>query len=185
MEKIKVWTKQNKEVLEQLKKDGRYIAKKEYIKKDLEEHTNLVLEVYDWLSNNGPLSKEKPKDVNYPIWISFKKDATMMNDENSVILELEIDPEIITYVNIEKWGMILNYSYIPEDKDDYNRHKKLLSDYGMSDAKACMSRFYPQIKNEIINSWTRLFDKNIKSNNDSCYGNIWEVKEEWITKIIR
>ncbi len=38
MEKIKVWTKQNKDVLKQLEKDGRYIARKEYIMKDLQEH---------------------------------------------------------------------------------------------------------------------------------------------------
>lgn len=183
MEKIKVWTKQNKEVLKQLEENGRYIAKKEYIKKDLEEHTDLVLDVYNWLSNNGPLSKDKPKDVDYPIWVSFKRDTTMMNDDDTVILELEIDPSIVTNINIDKWGMILNYSYIPADEEDAIRHKKLMADYGISDAKAYMSRFYPQIKDEIIKSWYRLFDDNVKPNNDSYYGNIWEVKKEWITNM--
>ena len=185
MEKIKVWTKQNKDVLKQLEKDGRYIARKDYIMKDLQEHADLVLEVYDWLSRSGPLSKDKPKDVSYPIWVSFKKDATMMNDENSVILELELDPSTITHVNIEKWGMILNYSYIPANEADAKRHRQLLADYGVSDSQAYMSRFYPQIKMEIMSSWSRLFDDNVKANSDACYGNIWEVKEEWITQIIK
>lgn len=108
-----------------------------------------------------------------------------MNDENSVILELELDPSTITHVNIEKWGMILNYSYIPADEDDAERHRQLLLDYGVSDAQAYMSRFYPQIKMEIMSSWARLFDENVKANSDACYGNIWEAKEEWITQIIK
>ena len=48
--------------------------------------------------------------------------------------------------------MILNYSYIPADEDDAKRHKQLLADYGVSDAQAYMSRFYPQIKMEIMSS---------------------------------
>ena len=185
MGKIKVWTKQNKKVLEELEKNGRHIVKKEYINMDLKEQAGLVLETYDWLVRNGPHSDEKPEDVIYPVWISFEKNATMMNDDNSVIIELEIDEDIITLVNIEKWGMILNYSYIPKDKEDEKRHKQILKDYGVGDAQAFMSRFYPDIKREIMESWKRLFDDDVKSGSKACYGNIWEIKKEWITDIIR
>ncbi|WP_369819393.1 DUF3841 domain-containing protein [Tissierella sp. P1] len=48
-----------------------------------------------------------------------------------------------------------------------------------------MSQFYPQIKRKIIDSWSRLFDDSIILGNDERYGNIWEVRKEWITQIIR
>ncbi|MBR6554715.1 MAG: DUF3841 domain-containing protein, partial [Clostridia bacterium] len=87
-------------------------------------------------------------------------------------------------VNIAKWGAILNYSYIPADEADDRRHKKLLRDYGVSDAKAFMTQFYPDIKREIIASWARLFDDRVQLGNDWCYGTIWEVKQEWITAVV-
>ena len=96
----------------------------------------------------------------------------------------ELEEAQITRVNIAKWGAILNYSYIPADEADDRRHKKLLRDYGVSDAKAFMTQFYPDIKREIIASWARLFDDRVQLGNDWCYGTIWEVKQEWITAVV-
>lgn len=184
MDSITVWTKQHKNILKELTDFGRYIAKKEYISYDLQEHAGLVLEVYDWLVKNGPDSANKPEDVTYPVWVSFAREATMMPDEHAVILELCIRPEQITKVNIDKWGTMLNYSYIPSSPQDAKRHRKILEEYGVSDTKAYMSQFYPQIKREITDSWSRLFDDNIIVGGSACYGNIWEVRAEWVTQVI-
>lgn len=80
----------------------------------------------------------------------------MLPEKGRVILELEIEESLITRVNFTKWGMILNYSYIPADKADEKRHKELLEAYGVSDTQAYMSQFYPEIKREIRESWKRL-----------------------------
>ena len=45
----------------------------------------------------------------------------MLPSPGAVILELTLEPDRITSVNIEKWGSILNYSYIPKDKTDARR----------------------------------------------------------------
>lgn len=183
MGKITVWTRQHKDVLKALEETGRHIAKREYINMDLQEHSDLVLEVYDWLAKNGPDSSSRPADVSYPVWVSLDDGATMLPGDNEVVLELSIDEEMLTLVNIAKWGAILNYSYIPVDEKDAKRHSELLKMYGTNDAKAIMTQFYPEIKREIVDSWKRLFDDNIKMGNDLCYGNIWEIKKEWITQI--
>lgn len=184
MEPIKVWTKQHANVLKELKEKGRYIAKREYIKMDMGEHAGLVLEAYDWLVKHGPKRAYRPEDVQYPVWVSYTSEAVMLPSPNSVILELTIDPEIITDVNIEKWGCILNYSYIPKDEADRKEHIERMESYGVSDAKACMTQFYPQLKREIVASWDRLFDEEVCLGNDSKYGNIWEIREEWVTNVI-
>ena len=185
MGSIKVWTKQNENVLKELESKGRYTAKREYIIKDLDEHANLVLEVYDWLVKNSPGAFQKPADANYPIWVSMEREATMLPSPGTVIIELTVDSDIITMVNIDKWGTILNYSYIPSDEKDRMSHRKYLEQYGTSDAQAYMSRFYPHIKRNIIESWSRLFDDSIILGSSKCYGNIWEVRKEWISEIIR
>lgn len=185
METTTVWTRQHESVLETLEQTGRYTAKREYIQMDLSEHAGLVLEVYDWLVVNGPDAAGRPADAEYPVWVSFTRDAAMLPGSGTVILELTLPRRLITSVNIEKWGAMLNYSYIPRDAQDARRHKKLLADLGVSDAKAYLSRFYPELKAEIRRSWTRLFDDSVILGSTAAYGNIWEVRKEWLTAVIR
>ena len=156
MAKITVWSKQHENVWKVLQETGRYTVKREYIIKDLKEHSELVLDTYEWLVKNGPDYGNKPADVEFPVWVSFRQDAT-----------------------------ILNYSYIPADKADEKRHKELLEAYGVSDTQAYMSQFYPEIKREIRESWKRLFDDDIQIGSDGCYGNIWEVRREWVKNVIQ
>lgn len=73
MDNIIVWTKQNENVAKELNETGRYIAKREYIFKDLDEHAYLVLEAYDWLVRNIPSASQKPDDTEYPIWVSSQR----------------------------------------------------------------------------------------------------------------
>lgn len=185
MDTIFVWTKQHQSVYEELERTGRYTAKQEYIRMDLEEHADLVLSAYDWLVAHGPDAANRPEDAEYPVWVSFEKEAAMRKSDGTVLLELCIDPGRITPINIAKWGMILNYSYIPCDEEDKKRHLRLLKDYGVSDVKAYLSQFYPEIKREIVASWERLFDQRISVGSDAAYGTIWEIQREWITNVIR
>lgn len=180
-----VWTKQNENVLRELEEKGRYVARREYVVKDLGEHAPLVLEVYDWLVKNSPAAPSKPADVEYPVWVSTSREATMLPSAGAVLLELAIDPALMTMVHINKWGTMLNYSYIPADEADARRHLRLLEEYGVSDAKAYMTQFYPQIKREIVDSWQRLFDDSILLGGSSYYGNIWEIKKEWVVRSIQ
>ena len=183
-DRITVWTRQNKQIIKDLEENGRYIASKNRIAADMEDTAPVMFVAYDWLVKYSPKAHLRPADVEYLIWVSYVKEAAMKPDENTVLLELALDPEIITPVNINKWGTILNYSYIPKDDADAKRHLQLLEMYGVSDAKAFMSQFYPQIKKEILDSWPRLFDPQILMGGESEYGTIWEVKKEWVKVII-
>lgn len=169
-----------------MEKSGKYTAKREHVIKDLQEHSNLILETYDWYVRKVSEKHPKPSGVSYPVWVSLSLDNAMTLSKNTVILEIEIDRHTIMPVNINKWGMILNYSYIPEDSNDEKRHKLLLKRYGTSDAQAYMSPFFPHIKKEIVLSWDRLFDDSIAINDNRMqYGTIWELRREWITNVTR
>ena len=185
MNNITVWTKQHRSVWDTLQKTGRYAAKRSFVALDLGEHAPLVLKTYDWLVGHHPDSARRPADADVPVWVSFDRDATMLPGKGSVILELSVDPGLITPVNIAKWGAILNYSYIPENTADAARHRTMLEDCGVSDAKAVMTQFYPQLKREVVESWSRLFDPSVSMGSDACYGLLWEVRSEWIRNVIQ
>lgn len=180
MGKITVWTKQNKNILAVLAEKGRYVVKKEYIRAENEEHTAIILRAYDWLASHGPNVNRKPIDVKYPVWVSFDKARNYIAGKNEVLLTLQVDEADITSINLAKWGMILNYSYIPANEEDAQKHLAMMNAYGINDAEAVMTLFYPEIKQEIVQSWSRLFDPKVCVGNDLKYGNIWEIKNEWV-----
>lgn len=180
MAAIPVWTKQHISVLQTLEREGRYVAKRQNIALDMGEDAGIVFEAYDWLTQHSPDAARRPDDADFPIWLSFSGEAAMLPSEGTALLQLQVDQNLITRVNIAKWGAILNYSYIPRDGQDALRHRALLQAYGVSDAKAYMTQFYPHIKREIIDSWQRLFDDSIQLGGPGEYGLIWEMKKEWL-----
>ena len=180
---MRVWTRQHKSVLDELNAHGRYAAGRGGVYLDLGEHAPLVLEAYDWLSAHHPLRAQRPKDAEGLVWLSYEKSAAMLANGETVLLELEIPDERIAPVNIAKWGAILNFAYLPMDEADASRHRREMNALGLSDAQACISRFYPECKREIMASWERLFDPSVSLGNDSCYGTTWELRKEWLIAV--
>lgn len=178
MEPIRVWTKQHISVWKTLEETGIYHARSEGIFRN--EDAFLMRDAYRWLASHIP--GERPQGAEFPIWLAFSRAGTMLPTPDTVLLELKIDPRLVTHINIAKWGTILNCAYIPADEADARRHRQLLRDWGTSDERACMTGFYPQIKREIVDSWARLFDDSIQLGNPECYGLIWEVRKEWVVK---
>lgn len=177
---MRVWTRQHRSVLEEISVRGRYAARRSGVYADLQEQAPLVLTVYDWLAEHHPLRAQRPVDAEGLVWLSYERSAAMLTDAQSVLLELEISEERIAPVNIAKWGAILNYAYLPRDEADALRHRREMDAQGLSDAQVCMSRFYPALRQEIVQSWDRLFDPAVSLGNGLCYGTTWELRKEWL-----
>lgn len=184
MSEITVWTKQNNAVLDQLDSNGRFIADERYIRRELGDTAPVMLYIYGWLSDHVPIAGNKPEDAVYPVWVSFDRDATMMAEPGYAILELSLDTDKIVAIDILKWTTITNYSYIAVDEEDEREHNRLLEESGTDNARAVMTQFYPELRNRIIHSWDRLFDPPAIPGDQGTYGLIWEVRSEWITRII-
>ena len=122
-----------------------------------------MIQAYDWLVQAAAGRKERPADADYPVWVSFRQDATMLLTPGTVMLELEVERDRLLFLNVEKWTAVNNCAYIPLDEADRKRHEDLLELYGISDLKACTTAFYPEIRREIENSWSRAFEEPMKS----------------------
>ncbi len=182
---MRYWTKQHESVYDTLIKCGRYVARRDYVYAEQQDGADIMLKAYDWLYENHPLKSIRPDDAECVIWLSPSKDATMLSEEGRVIIEFEIDPSLVYGVNVAKWGSMLNYSYIPSDEADLARHRRELALRGISDAKAVMTPFYPDIAREIKQSWLRLFDDSIMLGSDAYYATVWELKKEWLIDVTR
>lgn len=183
MGSITVYTKQDMRILDALEQTGRHTAKEKFVMQN--EDSSLMRTAYDWLMRHHPDKENRPADADYPVWVSYRRDATMLPGPGYVILELNIDSGLITPINIAKWGAVNNCSYIPADEEDGKRHRREMKALGLNDVKVCTTQFYPELRKKIEDSWLRLFDEHIQLGNDLTYGLIWEVRKEWITNVIQ
>ncbi len=178
-----VYTKQNRAILSEISERGRYLAKRRYVQNDLQDQAEIMAIVYDELVANHPRVFDKPSAAEVPVWVAFSRESTMQPESGFAILTLDVPDDEVTRVNIAKWGHMLNYGYLAADSQDLKRHKDLMSAYGVDDATAVMTQFYPELKREIIASWSRLFDDSVSLGSDASYGLLWEIRQEWIEEI--
>lgn len=181
---ITVWTKQNEAVLDQLRNNGRFIADEKYIRRELEDTSDVMLFLYQWLTDHLPL-QNKPDDVRFPVWVSFEREATMCPEPGYAVLELKVPADLIAKLDITKWTRITNFSYIPADREDEEEHNRYLRETGTDNVRAVMTQFWPELRRKIIGSWDRLFDESITLGSNSAYGLMWEVRQEWVQNVAR
>ncbi|HMA60955.1 MAG TPA: DUF3841 domain-containing protein [Halanaerobiales bacterium] len=179
-DKYKVWTRQHKNVLNELKNKGVYKVKERYIRKKLDTCADIYLDVYKWLRNQVSKRMDIPKKAKYPIWLTVEEDLKLPMADGYVFFELEIPKDKIMVFDMAKWDYIVNYLYLPKNDEDRKRFKEKLDKYNISvESDIYLEDFYPMLKREMTSSWERLFDESIQLS-DQKVGISWELKEEWV-----
>jgi hypothetical protein len=178
--KLRVWTRQHKNVLEILKEKGVYKVKERYIRKKLDDCADIYLNVYRWLRNEAAKRMEIPEELKYPVWLSIEEELKLPKAEGMVFFELEIPRDKIMIFDLLKWDYIVNYLYLPKDKEDRKRFKEKLEKYNINvESDIYLQDFYPRLKREMVSSWKRLFDSDIKLS-EKKVAISWELRKEWI-----
>ncbi|SNS13163.1 protein of unknown function [Anaerovirgula multivorans] len=185
-EKIKLWTRQHKNLLIELEEKGVYRARQEYILLKNDTISNYYFKLYDWYVKQAERIVPRPEGVTYPIWLSTSSDAMLQPAEDTIILELEVERKHVVITNFDKWGYVVNYWYVPLDKQDEKRHNEELRKYGIGDESALYmshkGNFYPLLRNKIIKSWERIFEVSDEAS-ILTQATLWEIKKEWIVNI--
>ena len=79
-----------------------------------------------------------------------------------------------------KWDYIVNYLYLPKNREDRKRFKQKLEKYNINvESDIYLQDFYPRLKDEMTSSWKRLFDSDIKLS-DKQVAISWKLRKEWI-----
>lgn len=182
-----LYTCQDIKSLELIKKNGRFVNKKKYIKDHFDDISYIFLRCYDWFVKEASKIVARPYDAEYPIWCSTSVEATFRPTETEIVYILDIPDDKVILFDGGKWDYVLNLIYLPKNEEDLIRYKEKLKRKGINNQydifHSKISKFYKEEQEEIISSWHRIFD--IKdSTNFSLQGNIWEIKEENILEIV-
>jgi len=184
--KVKLWTRQHKNVLDELEEHGVYRVKKEYILEKMDTISDYYLKLYEWYGRNASKKVAKPEGTIYPIWFSTSSEMMLQPVDNTVVLEIEVDIKNVVYTDVNKWGYVVNYFYLPLNSEDEEKHNAELKKYGINDESSLIrtdkGNFYPLLKNKIIKSWDRLFEP-FDERNTLSQATLWEIKKEWVVGI--
>ncbi len=180
---MKVWTRQSVKAWEELQKNGVFRIKKKHITRKYGDISNTLMVCYEWLTKKASEHLDRPEGAEGPIWLALRPDFMPCPADNTVVLELEIESKNLIVFDMGKWDYILNYWYIPFDEEDGRHFCKLLDAKGIrNQSEVVMTQFHPVLKRVIMESWSRLFDENIRvSGNDQAI--CWEIKREWVTGV--
>lgn len=186
MERLTVWTRQVTEVLDTLRKTGRYHVKEDYIRKKNDTIADYYLQLYRWYTEESRRYLDIPQGLEFPIWFSLCDEYMLQKCPGTVILKMEIPREKLLIIDMEKWEYRGNAMYVPVDQEDRARFQAKLEYYGISDETALTEsgkgNFYPLLRQEILQSWKRVFTMpppDLKSG----YATAWELQLEWLKEV--
>ena len=185
---VTLYTRQNDKTLRQLKRDGRIINHRAYVEMHFGDIAPLFMESYDWFTKEAAKRVPKPEDVHAPIWCSISPDNCLKPIEGTVVYVLEVPEDKVMYFDDVKWDYVLNRIYLPDDEEDEKAYKQHLKDIGVSNGfeffQGRYKGMYPEEEARIRESWKRAFRIDNWTIFNVC-GNIWEIKREWVKRIIQ
>ena len=183
---VRLYTRQNDKTIAQLERDGRIINNRTYVRLHFGDMAEHYLQSYDWFTQEAAKRVKKPDDVQASIWCSISAENCLKPIEGTVVYVLEVPESKVIYFDEGKWDYVLNRIYLPADEADraeYDAHLKSLGVANRFDVMRYRT-MYPQEERRIIESWQRVFTIDNWTIFNVC-GNIWEIRKEWVRKIVR
>lgn len=188
METVTLYTRQNDKTLAQLERDGRIINERLYVRLHFGDCADLFLESYEWFAREASKRVPRPDDGRLSIWCSISRENCLKAIKGTVVYVLEVPKDQVIYFDEAKWDHVLNRIYIPESPEDAAAYKAHLKRLGVTDGfqffQGRYAGMYPEEVERIRESWKRVFTIDHWGIFNVC-GNIWEIRKEWVKRIVR
>lgn len=185
--KVILWTRQDIKSLNELEANGVIRIKRRHLEEKFGDIAEYIIKLYNWFVDQADKIVAKPDGVEFPIWCSISEKNMLRPTENTVVYVLEVDRSQILYFDGVKWDQALNHLYIPKDEEDKEKYMKDIRKKGFKDEFSVfdgpISHFYPEEKQRIIDSWTRVFEID-EWDIFKIQANIWEIRQDMIKDIL-
>lgn len=181
-----IWTRQNIKSLDDLKNNGVYRVKREYIVEQFRDIAPFYINLYKWFVHAAKNRVPVPEEVEFPIWCSVSREGMLSPIENTIAYKLEVDSSDVIYFDGNKWDHVLNHWYIPKDKNDSELYAERMRRLGLEETTSFIdgkyANFYPLERKIVMDSWYRIFDID-NWNIYTTQANVWEIRTEMIKDI--
>ena len=178
MANITVYAAQRPVVKEILEREGVYHVKQHFIDKKYGESAWIFNTAYSFFKSKASTILPRPQEADSAIWL-YCDPGLAVGADDAVFLTFSIPEEKLIFFDNRLWNRILNLKYIGKDEEDSRSFDRQLNAMGIDGTKIFSSSFYPAQKQQILQSWDRLFDS---ADCPLCYRQAaaWEIRKEWL-----
>lgn len=179
-ERVIVWTAKEDVVMQAIEKDGVSFVKKEYLDKKYGETAWIFKTAYEFFVKEAEKRVSKPYEAESPVWV-FKDEGNVFKSSGTTLLKLSVPKEEIIFFDLRDWNKILNLNYLGTEEETAGFVEKLKNQGVKDSLEIFKSPFYPLLKREVVDSWSRLFDRE-EICDEYVEGALWMIKKEWIVE---
>ena len=180
-----LYAAQAQPVLDALERDGVCHSRAEYVKKKYGESAPVFLTAYNWFVQQLPLYVPKPEGAEFP-YGAFRDLYSVDPMGTAGVLKLQVPEGQAVLFAVEDWTKITQLRYIGKDAADERAFAKELAARGLRWEQVMLTSFYPDLKQQIYDSWQRLFRHHeALLRGEDCGGirvqaGLWELRREWV-----
>lgn len=180
-EVMRVYAAQTATVVDELLRSGQCFCREEYIRRKYGECAGSFLIAYRYLAEKGAALVPKPEGAELPYWVS-PDPAGLPRSET--LLALDVPHGELLLFPRALWTRILQLRYLGRTEEETACFERELEARGLSGYAVMTSRFYPELRAQILASWERLLDPAERALLAPCdlQGAVWTIRQEWIAE---
>ena len=179
---IELWTSQRLVVCNILFQEGVCRVKRSYVEEKYRGAGPGFSEAYHFFTQEAEKLLPPQPGEESPYWL-YGRPELAGNYEGSFLLQLAVPQEQCIFFDSRKWNKILNLSYLGDEKETAAFTRKLESAGLRYGAEAFLKPYYPQIKQEIKQSWRKLFSKE-EIPPEYLQAAAWRLERSWWKNIM-
>lgn len=181
---VTLYAAQAEPVWQAIQQCGAAYSKAEYVRQKYGESAPVFLTAYRWFVEQLPRYVPKPEGAEFPYW-AYADLYMMETGAYPHILTLEVPITEAVFFDMNDWNRVLQMNYLGENDRDTRRFQQELRERGLRASDVMLSRFYPELQQQIQDSWQRLFRhheavlRGARPVADLQAG-LWCIKKEWV-----
>ena len=184
-----LYASQAEPVWQAIQRDGAAYSRREYVRKKYGESAPIFLTAYNWFVKMLPRYVEKPENAEFPYWAFADQYVIPGGSASTRLLTLEVPIDQAVYFDMYDWNKVVQLKYMGKDERDERAYLQELAMRGITTRDVMLSDFYPDLKEQTLASWKRLFRyheavrQGDRSGIGSLQAGLWCIRKEWVVDV--
>ena len=185
---LTLYSAQAEPVYQAILRDGACYSRPEYVQSKYGESTHIFLTAYRWFVEQFPRYVPRPEGAQFPYW-AFADLWSVDTSGPGRVLTLEVPADQAVLFDLYDWNRIVQLGYLGLDREEERRWRRELSLQGLREYDVMSTAFYPQQRQEILDSWQRLFRHHAallagdRTGVGGVQAGLWCIRREWIVQV--
>ena len=183
---VRLYTAQTQVVRDILEREGVCHSREEFVARKYGESGPIFLTAYRWFVGAASKLVPPPPGASFPYW-AFR-DLYSVEGCGADVLALDVPVDEAVFFDLYDWNKIVQLRFLGENEAQERAFRRELRDRGLTENDVMLTAFHPELKEQTLRSWQRLFRSHeaIKAGDLSGVGGVqaglWQLKKEWIVK---